>query len=370
MNTRSSDTFDGLIALYHGQDQPMEMQSVTWQQPQGGEALIQITHSAICRSDVHTMCGRRHVKTPTVLGHEMIGRIAAVGNDFPTKDLTGEKIAVGDRVTWALYAHCGQCFYCKKGLPQKCEHLFKYGHEPVSKTGEDSSGGMASYIMLHPGTPILKLPDSISDSVATPINCAVSTAAALLRESGVPLDSSSVITVMGGGYAGLSAVVLAKRQGCGRVIVFEPNRDLHQRCLDFGADAVYTPNDDTAVQSIQGWSDDRGVDLALELAGSTDAANMALESLRLGGTLMLAGTVFPSPPIKIDPDQIVRRCLTIKGLHNYRPEDLVEAARCVIETQDTVPWSKLFGGEFRLDDCESAVAFAKDNPGLRAVLYT
>lgn len=370
MNLQSSDQFSGFMALYHGQDKPMELRKGEWTTPKAGEALIQITHCAICRSDVHTMCGRRQVQTPTVLGHEMIGRIVATGDGFPEEDLCGEKIETGDRITWGLYAHCGQCFFCKSDLPQKCDNLFKYGHEPVSEIGNDSSGGMASYIALHPGTPVLKLPETISDAIATPINCAVSTAAAMLRESGVSFNESSLLAVMGGGYAGLSAVVLAKRQGCGQVIVFEPNQDLHERCLDFGADAVFVPEDTSASDYIQLKTQSRGVDLALELAGSSNAAQYALESLRIGGTLVLAGTVFPSPPLKIDPDQIVRRCLTIKGAHNYRPEDLVVAARCVIETRHTVPWGQLVGKEFHLEDCEAAVAFAKSNPGLRAVMYT
>ena len=369
MNFESNEQFSGAIALYHGQDKSMEVRQATWPRPQGEEALVKITHCAICRSDVHTMCGRRTVHTPTVLGHEMIGNIVATGDNFPKTDICGETIAIGDRITWAIYAHCGKCFYCKTGIPQKCENLFKYGHESVSMDGSNSSGGMASYIILRPGTPILKLPEEIHNFIATPINCAVSTAAAMLRESQVKINASSTLLVMGGGYAGLSAVALAKRQGCGHVLVVEPNRERHQRCLDFGADSVCAPGDESAESFIQISTSGRGVDLALELAGSSEAAQLALGQLRIGGTLVLAGTVFPSPPLKIDPDQIVRRCLTIKGVHNYRPEDLIVATRCILDTKDSVPWNQLIGAEFQLERVDSAVAFAKDNPGLRSIIH-
>ena len=110
------------------------------------------------------------------------------------------------------------------------------------------------------------------------------------------------------------------------------------------------------------------VDLVLELAGSTDAAQLGLDQLRTGGCLILAGTVFPSPPLRMDPDQIVRRCLTIKGSHNYRPEDLITATRFMCDTQDKLPWEQLVGGVFSLEDCNEAIQFAKDHPGQRAIL--
>ncbi len=368
MNQNTNEMYPGKVALYHGPDKALELLPMNWPAPQESQALVRITHCAICRSDVHTMCGRRHVQTPSVLGHEIIGHLIAVGASFSNTDFSGQTLKLGDRVTWAIYAHCGECAFCRDGLPQKCVQLFKYGHEAVSDTGEGSSGGMASYIMLKSGTPILKLPDTIRDHSATPINCAVATAAAMIRESDCKLDAHSVLLVMGGGYAGLSAVALAKKQGCGRVLVFETNMELHKRCLEFGADEVFVPGDQAAIECLNKWTHQRGVDLVLELAGSTDAAQLGLDQLRTGGCLILAGTVFPSPPLRIDPDQIVRRCLTIKGSHNYRPEDLITATRFMCDTQDKLPWGRPVGGVFSLEDCNEAIQFAKDHPGQRAIL--
>ena len=368
MNSNSDQTYPGKVALYHGPDKDVELLSTSWPPPQQGEALVRITHCAICRSDVHTMCGRRHVQTPSVLGHEIIGNLVAMDDSFSRTDLNGYTLNVGDRVTWAIFAHCGNCHFCQNGLPQKCLHLFKYGHEPVSETGQGSSGGMANFIMLKSGTPVLKLPEVISNLSATPINCAVATAAAMIRESHCKFDSSSVLIVMGGGYAGLSAVGLAKQQGCGKVMVFETNKDLHPRCLEFGADAVFVPGDDLSSECLNQWTQQRGVDMVLELAGSTDAAQLGLDHLRTGGCLVLAGTVFPSPPLRIDPDQMVRRCWTIKGSHNYRPEDLITATNFMCDTQDKLPWDQLVGGVYALEDCNEAIQFAKDHPGQRAIL--
>jgi alcohol dehydrogenase len=368
MSVEPCQNYVGRIALYHGPDTELELISATWQQPTGGEILVRITHCAICRSDVHTMCGRRQVSTPTVLGHEIIGKIVAFGDRAVLKDFSEQELSVGDRITWAIYAHCGECFFCRHGLPQKCEQLFKYGHEPVSPTGEGSSGGMADYIILKPGTPVLKLPDTIPAHSATPINCAVSTAVAMLRESGVNFDAETKLVVMGGGYAGLCAVALAKAQGCGRVVVFEPNCDLHERARSFGADVVWHPETFSKQYLEQDPSKLREHDVVLELAGSTQAAVMGLELLRNGGRLVLAGTVFPSPPLSMDPDQIVRRSLTIMGNHNYRPEDLECATRFMAGQGKNLPWDELIGAEFELAEAAKAVEYAKSHPGKRAIL--
>ena len=361
------DKYDGKVALYHGPNKEVELLYMQWPLPNRNEALVKISHCAICRSDVHTICGRRHAQTPSVLGHEIIGKLVAMGDTFTKKDFNGQRLNLGDRITWTIYSHCGTCFFCQNNLPQKCASLFKYGHEAVSETGQGSSGGMADYIMIRPGTAVLKLPETISDYSATPINCAVATAAAMIRESNCRIDLNTTTIIMGGGYAGLSAVALAKYKGCGRILVFEINIDLHQRCLNFGADAVFIPGDPKAVDLINQWTQQRGVDLVLELAGSTDAAQFGLNHLRTGGCLVLGGTVFPSPPLRIDPDQIVRRCLSIKGSHNYHPEDLITATDFLNSTQQILPWGELVGAVFTLEDCNAAIQYAKDNPGKRAI---
>lgn len=368
MNRYPKKKYEGRVALFHGPEKAIELISVEWPHPVGEEILIQISHSAICRSDVHTMCGRRHVDTPTVLGHEIIGSIVAFGSQAARKDVCQQALNKGDRVTWAIYAHCGNCFYCQRGLPQKCEHLFKYGHEPVSPTGQGSSGGMADYILLKPGTPILKLPDIISPHPATPINCAVSTAMAMLRESALVFDGATKLVVMGGGYAGLCAVAMAKARGCGHVTVFESNRNYYDRAFAFGADAVCHPDDFSMKEKEGNGCLTQGSDAVFELAGSTDAALLGMKLLRTGGCLILAGTVFPSPPLSMDPDQIVRRCLKIIGNHNYRPEDLVRATRFMAEEGSGLPWDELIGAEFALHHAQDAVEYAKAHPGKRAVI--
>ena len=125
--------------------------------------LAHVSLATICGSDLHTVSGRRGAEIPCVLGHEVIGTVAA-----PThhRSATGEMLREGDRITWSLTTSCGTCDYCvNRNLPQKCEAMFKYGH--ARSEGADAfSGGFATHILLRPGTAVYPIPDSMTDQEA------------------------------------------------------------------------------------------------------------------------------------------------------------------------------------------------------------
>jgi D-arabinose 1-dehydrogenase-like Zn-dependent alcohol dehydrogenase len=104
-----------------------------------GEVLVRVRLSAICGSDLHTIRGRRHPGGPLVLGHEIVGEVAALGEGVET-DCLGESLVVGDRITWGIAASCGRCFFCTHGIPQKCAGLFKFGHATLDKPAPLSGG--------------------------------------------------------------------------------------------------------------------------------------------------------------------------------------------------------------------------------------
>src|SRR5581483_7521681 len=104
--------------------------------------LVRVTGCTLCGSDLHSYAGRRSVAVPTVLGHEILGRIDAFGPSTPRRDFLGQSLAEGDRVTWAIVANCGDCFYCLRGLPAKCQHSVKFGHE-LLRPGRELTGGLA-----------------------------------------------------------------------------------------------------------------------------------------------------------------------------------------------------------------------------------
>jgi alcohol dehydrogenase len=133
------------------------------------------------------------------------------------------------------------------------------------------------------------------------------------------------------------------------------------RALDFGATRAVTAVELSETTGSSG----RGVDAAIEFTGSSSAASVAINSLRVGGTAILGGTVLPSPAVPLDPELLVRRMLTIRGLHNYAPEDLVAAVRFLEDAQHRYPLSELVSESFPLESINQAFAAATKRAGFR-----
>ncbi len=350
--------------LFHGPDRPLEIVERPTPPTRGQEIVVRVTCCTLCSSDLHSHSGRRTVATPTVLGHEIVGRIEAFGPDASRSDFHGADLVIGARVSWNVAANCGSCFSCNNELPQKCDRLFKYGHQRVD---DDRlfAGGLADYVVLVPGTALFRVPEALSDSVAASANCATATVAAVFRAAG---NIRRNVIIFGAGVLGLTACAMARSSGVDAVMVVDPDPAPRERALAFGATHVF-PSEPKALESaIADFTDGRGVDAALELAGVADAVKSALASTRIGGTVVLAGTVLPTPSVPLDPEDVVRRLLTIRGVHNYAPRDLATALEFLAGPGKAYPFAELVTRRFRLDEIESAFAFAHANPGQRVAV--
>lgn len=323
---------------------------------------MRVNCATICGSDVHTWAGRRIEPTPCVLGHEIIGTIIAIG-EAAAPDLRGDPLAIGDRVTWTLAASCGECFFCHHDLPQKCESLLKYGHTKALP-GRELHGGFADCCLLAPGTGIVKVPSSLADELAAPANCAVATVAACCRLAG-PLDGA-VVAVIGSGVLGLYACAMARSLGAAAVIACDVAPAREELARGFGAGHFAAPDD--LLQTARTLSDGRGADVVIELSGSPKAVSLGIEVLRVGGTAVIAGTTTPCEPVALDPHQLMRRMLTIRGLHNYAPRDLVAAIDFLEKHASTLPLEALHGGSFPLSEIDSAFEAAAAKPGTRVAI--
>ena len=265
------------------------------------------------------------VPVPTILGHEILGRIEAFGPAASRFDAAGQDLGLGDRVTWSIVASCGACFYCRRGISQKCEKQTKYGHEAI-RPGYALTGGLADHCLLATGSAIFRVPDSLSDAVACPANCATATVAAALEASGTVSDQ--VVLIMGAGMLGVTATAWVSKLGA-TTIVCDRNLGRLEIANQFGASHVVAPEglDDILKAVTSGY----GVDVAIELTGAVDSVERLLPLVRVGGRLILVGSVFPSRPVSIVPEQLVRRCLRVQGIHNYGPQHLQQALAFLTE---------------------------------------
>ena len=362
MNTERSSA-RALAAVFSGHGEPFRLEEFPIPSPGRGEILVNVSCSTICGSDLHTWHGRRQEPVPCVLGHEIVGRIVSFGAGAPRIDLRGEPLKEGDRITWTLAASCGQCYFCVRGLPQKCEHLFKYGHSSISP-GREFSGGFAECCLLNAGTGIVKLPDDLSDALAAPANCAVATVAAALRLAG-PVEGATV-AVLGCGVLGLTAVAMARHLGAMDVVACDIDPARARFARQFGSGTFCEPAN--LLAGLRDLTRGRGADVTLEFSGSAAAVAAAFAATRTGGVSVIAGTTTPGGKVGIDPNDLVRRMLTIRGLHNYAPGDLVSAIDFLCEAKATFPFESLQGESFPLAEIEAAFASSRNHPGLRTAV--
>jgi len=344
-------------AVFHGVGQGLTLENIPVPQPKGSEAIVRLRCTTICGSDLHTFYGRRPSPVPSILGHEMVGEIVDIG-PAGVKDFGGRPLALGDRVTWSVVWSCGECFYCRRGLRTKCERLLKYGHERIIP-GRALIGGLAEHCHLLQGTAIFNVPQDLPDTVAGPANCATATVAAVFRNAGPCRDQSVVIH--GAGMLGLTACAMAAADGAAELIVLEPDAERRALASRFGATAVLDPTvpDEEVRRRILDLTHNRGTDLGMEFSGCPEAMELGIRLLREGGRFVMAGATFPSRPIQLAGEQLVRRMLRITGVYNYQPEDLETALAFLAANQRRYPFAELVGKVFALDEANAAFAYAE-----------
>ncbi|MCA9041467.1 MAG: zinc-binding dehydrogenase [Planctomycetaceae bacterium] len=362
----TSNSSDATAILFEGTGSPLNRVQAALPELKPGEVLVAISATTLCGSDLHTFHGRREASTPVILGHEIIGRILALSEKETPTAYDGSPLQIGDRVTWSLCVHCGDCFYCQHDLPQKCEQLLKYGHQCF--TTYPWSGGLASHLILRRNSTLFRIPENLPDDVACPANCATATVAAALRKAG-SLEGANVV-ILGAGMLGLTASAMAKEGGARRIILVDRDQARLDRAKTFGAtDLVHSGQiEESLVTTILPLTEGRGADVVLELTGVTPLVREGLELLRIGGQLILVGSVFPADSVELSPEQVVRRMLEIKGVHNYAPIDLETALNFLKTHAERYPFSELVEARFPLDSCEEAFSVASMGKSFRVMI--
>lgn len=136
-----------------------------------------------------------------------------------------------------------------------------------------------------------------------------------------------------------------------------------EQALRFGATHAIAP--DELLATAAHVSGGQGLDVVLELSGASAAFTTAWPALCIGGTLVLVGAVFPGPAVSIFPEQIVRRNLTIRGVHNYAPKDLLAAVEFLTAAHGRFPLQELVGPWYPLKEVAAALQTALNPRHLR-----
>lgn len=274
-----------------------------------GEVLIRQDVTGICYRDILTMEGFfPRVTLPIIPGHEIAGRIAAVG-----EGVSGFK--VGDRVASLIYVPCGKCKNCRAGDTNLCQNKITYG--------ETRNGSYAEYIVAD-ARGLVKIPDGVSDEDAAISACVTGMVYhALVRVGKLKKGDNLLVTGAGGGV-GIHAVQIGKALGA-RVFAETTSPWKDERIMQYGADEVISPDQiDEVVKKKNG-----GADIVLETVG-IPTFDKSFKSLAAGGRIVVIGNVSPSAfplPLGI----MILKGLTISGSISSTKEDMENAMKMVAQ---------------------------------------
>lgn len=323
------------VAVWTGSPGALDLMEIGTPDPGPGEAVLRVRLCTVCASDRHTFHGRRQGPAPAVLGHEIVGEVASVGPGAAPKALGGHTVAEGDRVLLGLLVSCGACFFCARHLPQKCERLFKYGHERLD-AARGAEGGLAEEVLVRSGSALAHLHPDVSDAAAAPAGCAGATAACAVRRARPFAGEVAVVT--GCGMLGLWTTALLARIGV-EVLAVDPDPARLEAARRMGAVVCADGADPAAAgEFVRDATEGRGADLTIETSGHGAAVERCLADLRTGGRAVLVGSVHGAQPVPLDPSAVVRGTYRIEGVHNYARRDLRAALDLLGEpaTRDTL----------------------------------
>jgi 2-desacetyl-2-hydroxyethyl bacteriochlorophyllide A dehydrogenase len=264
---------------------PVEMQDVPVPAIGDRDVLVRVKAAGICHSDVHYRAGTSPVRPlPMTLGHEVAGVVEKVGASV--KDL-----AAGDRVCLHYNITCGDCAACASGNEQFCPTGLMIGHY--------TNGGFAEYIAV-PARNALRLPTEIPFEQGATLMCASATAYHALRKGGLKPGETAAIIGVGG--LGMSAVQLSRAFGALTVFAVDIREESLAFAARFGAVAVNARMADP-VEEIRRLTGGRGVDVAVELVGSSRTMHQAVKCLAPLGRAVLVGIT--RDPLTLDTYQEV-----------------------------------------------------------------
>jgi uncharacterized zinc-type alcohol dehydrogenase-like protein len=268
-------------------DQPLTSLAIERREPGPRDVAIDILFCGVCHSDLHTVRGEwGQNEWPIVPGHEIVGRVSAVGGDV-------EGFAVGDLAgVGCLVDSCRTCDSCGEGLEQYCESGPTGTYGGVEKeTGRMTHGGYSDAIVVDQDF-VLHISEDVDLAATAPLLCAGITTYSPLRKWGAGPDSS--VGVVGLGGLGHMAVKLAKAMGA-EVTLFttSPGKADDGRAL--GADQIVISTDPEAMAAARGT-----LDLIINTVAASHDLDPLIATLKRDGSLVLVGappTPHPSPQV-------------------------------------------------------------------------
>lgn len=262
------------------------------------DAIVRITATTICGSDLHIVAGHMVPETGFPVGHEWVGVVEHVGAAVT-------RFVPGQRVTSPPAPWCGTCGTCRRGQTQRCERGGVLGSGP--SMGGFGGAQSTALRVAWADHDLVAVPDAVTDRDALAVADVLCTGWSGVLHADV--QAGNTVVVLGCGPVGLSAVHTAKRlTGARHVIAVDPVASRLERARELGADYALSPSDDVAglvAELTNGW----GAESIVDAAGAQSTFDLAVKVAAVGGRIAILG--IPGRPHQVNFVDLLMKNITV-----------------------------------------------------------
>lgn len=327
----------------------IELREAAVPSPAPGELLVRVRVATTCGTDLK-IYRRGHPKFPPpfIFGHEFGGEVAAVGEGV-------QNFQVGMRVTANVFAECGNCFYCRRGQGNLCEHL------------EYNFGAYAEYHRL-PATIVrcatFEIPPQLTYAEAAVLEPLVTVVHAHRMIAVQPGETVAIIGA--GGPIGLLHQQMALLAGAQRVIAIGHSAERLRVAAELGADPIVNSAEVSAEAAVRDLTEGRGADVVIECAGTAQAWQQAISLARRGGRVQWFGGLPAGTQVDVDATRVHYGSINLYNSHGGTAEDAREAMQLLADGRVKV--RPLLSAELPLAETEQALQRMARGEAVKVVL--
>jgi threonine dehydrogenase-like Zn-dependent dehydrogenase len=345
-----------------------EIRDLAWPVLEPGAAMLRTLYSEVCGTDVHLQQGKLSgVPYPLIPGHVSIGHLEEIRGTVT--DIHGEAFREGDLVTFLdVHETCGRCYEClvtkqTTRCPKRKVYGITYG------MNDGPLGGWATHIWMKPGVKMLRIPDGVDPATFIAGGCGLVTSVHAVERGQVALGNS--VAVLGTGPVGQAAIALSRLSGAHPVIAIGAPASRLEFAERMGAThtiGLDVPEQDRAAQ-VRAWTGGRGVDVVIEAAGDPRAVAQALELVRDGGRVVIAGQYTNAGDVTINPHLAInRKHVEIRGCWGCDYSHVHRALGVLAHQGRGLPWVEAITARYGLEQANDALGVVARREVVKALI--
>ncbi len=319
-----------------------------------GDVVLRMEAAGLCGSDLHVYRGLEPgLDLGTTMGHEILGTVVESGSGV-------RRFRPGDRVVAPFSTGCGECFFCRGGLPARCERGQLFGWV---EGGRGLAGCQAEYVRVPlADATLVTAPEGVPVEEALLAGDVLATGWFGAANGGAA--PGTTVAVVGCGAVGVCAAAAARELGATAVFAVDPAADRRALAGRFGAHAA---SPEEAAAQVRASTGGRGADVVVEAVGSPAASRLAWELVRPGGTISAIG-VHHEPALAISPGALYDKNLTYRA-GRCPARAYLERALALVASR-RLPFAELVSQRLPLDEAPAAyAAFDRRAPGWTKVVF-